>query len=178
MTGISSVLITGGCENKAPQGVAGRLVAVIWMLTGILLVSILTASVTSAMTVRSLTSEINGPEELPGHVVATIAGSTAERYLKERNIEFRPYTSVDEAATALSAHAVKGVVYDAPVLLYRAAHGGGKSHVVGRLFEKQNYGIALQQDSGLRKQIDQILLRLGEQGYLAELRRKYFGDVE
>ena len=174
----SSVLITGGCENKTPVGVGGRLVAVIWMLTGILLVSVLTASVTSAMTVRSLTAEINGPDELPGHVVATIAGSTAERYLAEHNVETRPFTSVDEAATALAGHAVKAVVYDAPVLLYRAAHGGGKQHVVGRLFEKQNYGIALQQDSTLRKPIDQILLRLAEQGYLAELRRKYFGDAD
>jgi polar amino acid transport system substrate-binding protein len=175
----SSVLITGGCENKAPAGVGGRLVAVIWMLTGILLVSVLTASVTSAMTVRSLTSDINGPADLPGHVTGTIAGSTAERYLADRHVEFRSFPSVDEAVAALSAKNVQAVVYDAPVLLYRAAKGGGgQARVVGRLFEKQNYGIALQQGSKLRKPINQILLELGEQGYLGELRRKYFGDSD
>src|SRR5713101_6703016 len=97
----SSVLITGGCENKAPVGVGGRLVAVVWMLTGILLVSYITASVTSAMTVRSLTSGIRGPGDLPGQLVATVAGSTAEKYLTERHLEFRSFPSLDEAAAAL-----------------------------------------------------------------------------
>ena len=67
----SSVLITGGCENKTPTGIGGRMVAVVWMLTGILLVSYITASVTSAMTVKSLTSGINGPSDLPGQIVGT-----------------------------------------------------------------------------------------------------------
>jgi ABC-type amino acid transport substrate-binding protein len=175
----SSVLITGGCENKAPTGVGGRLVAVIWMLTGILLVSYLTASVTSAMTVRSLTAGINGPNDLPGQVVATIAGSTAEKYLADHHVEVRPFSSMDEAYAALAGNQVKAVVYDAPVLLYHAAKGGGgQAHVVGRLFEKQNYGIGLQQGSRHRKRINQILLKLGEEGYIAELRRKYFGDSD
>jgi ABC-type amino acid transport substrate-binding protein len=173
----SSVLITGGCENKAPIGVGGRLVAVVWMLTGILLVSVLTATVTSALTVRSLTSEISGPQDLPGHQSATVAGSTAEKYLAERKLQFRSFPSVDEAVAALEAHNVQAVIYDAPVLLYRASRtGNAQARVVGHLFEKQNYGIALPQGSALRKPINQILLRLAEQGYLAELRRKYFGD--
>jgi ABC-type amino acid transport substrate-binding protein len=175
----SSVLITGGCENKAPIGVGGRLVAVVWMLTGILLVSILTATVTSALTVRSLTSEINGPQDLAGHMSATIAGSTAEKYLGDRKLQFRSFPSVDEAVAALEAHNVQAVIYDAPVLLYRAARSGNaQARVVGHLFEKQNYGIALPQGSQLRKPINQILLRLSEQGYIAELRRKWFGDAD
>ena len=148
------------------------------MLTGILLVSVLTASVTSAMTVRSLTSGINGPSDLPGHATATIAGSTAEKYLADHHLEARSFATVDEAVAALSARTVQAVVYDAPVLLYRATREGGQARVVGRLFDKQGYGIALQQGSALRKPINQVLLRLSEQGYLAELRRKYFGDAD
>ena len=173
----SSVMITGGCENKTPTGVGGRLVAVVWMLTGILLVSYITASVTSAMTVRSLSGGINGPADLPGQLAATVAGSTAEKYLADHHLEFRSYANVDEAAAALADKHVKAVVYDAPVLLYRAAKdGAGQMHVVGRLFEKQNYGIGLSQGSKYRKQINQALLKLSEEGYLAELRGKYFGD--
>ena len=175
----SSVLITGGCENKAPTGVGGRLVAVVWMLTGILLVSYITASVTSAMTVRSLRADINGPADLPGQAVATVQGSTAERYLTEHKADVRAFPSVDEAYAALAAHDVKAVVYDAPVLLYHARSGGGpKAQVVGRLFEKQNYGIGLRQGSPYRKRINEELLKLGEEGYLDELRRKYFGDTD
>ncbi len=171
----SSVLITGGCENKTPTGVGGRLVAVVWMLTGILLVSYITASVTSAMTVRSLSSGINGPSDLPGQVVATVAGSTAERYLGDHHLEARPFPTVDEAYGALAAGKVKAVVYDAPVLQYHAAKGG-QDRVVGHRFERQNYGIGLQEGSALRKPINEVLLKLLEDGHLAELRQKYFGD--
>lgn len=172
----SSVLITGGCENKSPRGVGGRLVAVLWMLTGILLVSYVTASVTSALTVRSLSTGIQGPGDLPGQAIGTIAGSTAEKYLGDHKLDFRAYDSVEAATDALIGLQVKAVVYDAPVLLYRAnQESGGQVVVVGRLFEKQNYGIGLQQDSRYRKAINQALLKLAEEGYLAELRRKYFG---
>ena len=43
-----STLISGGCENKAPLGVAGRLVAILWMLGGIGLTSYITATLASA----------------------------------------------------------------------------------------------------------------------------------
>jgi polar amino acid transport system substrate-binding protein len=173
----TSVMITGGCENKTPTGVGGRLVAVVWMLSGILLVSYITASVTSAMTVRSLTTGINGPADLPGQLTATVKGSTAERYLTDHKLDFQPYPNVDEAVAALGQHQVKAVLYDAPVLMYLSKENP-QDHMVGHLFEKQNYGIALQQDSTLRKPINEVLLKLSEAGYLAELRRKYFGDAE
>ena len=173
----SSVLITGGCENKTPTGIGGRMVAVVWMLTGILLVSYITASVTSAMTVKSLTSGINGPSDLPGQIVGTPAGSTAERYLLDHKIETRSFPSVDEAYVALAAKQVNAVVYDAPVLLYHAAKGG-QERVVGHRFERQNYGIGLQEGSKLRKPINETLLKLTETGYISELRQKYFGDTD
>lgn len=174
----TSVMITGGCENKTPTGVGGRLVAVVWMLSGILLVSYITASVTSAMTVRSLTTGINGPADLPGQLTATVAGSTAERYLADHHLEYRSFPNADDAVAALGSKEVKAVLYDAPVLLYKSTKEAGQGKMVGHLFEKQNYGIGLAQGSPHRKAINQVLLKLGEEGYLAELRKKWFGDSE
>ena len=51
-------IITGGCENKAPLGVAGRLTAIVWMLAGAALFTYITATITSAMTVDTLNSDI------------------------------------------------------------------------------------------------------------------------
>ena len=65
------------------------------------------------------------------------------------------------------------------MLLYRATkEGSGQVQVVGRLFEKQNYGIGLQQGSPYRKRVNQVLLKLAEDGFLGELRQKYFGAAE
>ena len=174
----TSVMITGGCENKTPTGVGGRLVAVVWMLSGILLVSYITASVTSAMTVRSLTTGINGPADLPGQLTATVAGSTAERYLADHHLEYRSFPNVDDAVSALAAKDVKAVLYDAPVLLYKSTKEAGQGKMVGHVFEKQSYGIGLQEGSSYRKRINEVLLKLREEGFLAELNKKWFGDTE
>src|SRR5437867_9284271 len=56
-----TVLITLGCENKSPRGLPGRLMAIIWMASGVLMISLLTASFSSSLTVRSLAGKINGP---------------------------------------------------------------------------------------------------------------------
>ena len=172
------VLITGGCENKAPIGVAGRLVAIVWMIAGILLVSYITASVTTVMTVNTLSGEITGPADLPGRPVATVVGSTAEKYLRDRRVDVRPYPTIDQAYDALTAREVKAVVYDAPILLYRASRfGDSKQRVIGPMFEKQNYGIGLQRGSPHRKPINEAMLRLNEAGFFDELQKKWFGGA-
>jgi ABC-type amino acid transport substrate-binding protein len=174
-----SILISGGCENKTPVGPAGRLVAIVWMLAGILLVSYITASVTTAMTVSSLTSDIGGPGDLPGQKVATVKGSTAASYLSGRRIDLRELPSIDAAYYALAKGDVVAVVYDAPVLHYHTTQSGSSQEkVVGRLFQRQNYGFGLPQGSKYRKPINETMLRLKENGFLDELQRKWFGDVD
>lgn len=58
-----STLISGGCENKAPVGLPGRLVAVTWMLGGIALTSFITATLSSAMTVSNFTGDVKSLAE-------------------------------------------------------------------------------------------------------------------
>ncbi len=172
-----SILISGGCENKTPVGTPGRLVAIIWMLAGILLVSYVTASVTTAMTVNSLTSDISGPGDLPGQTVGTVKGSTAAGYLADHRVDMREAGSIDEAYDMLAHHKVAAVVYDAPVLQYHVA-SVGRAHekVVGRLFQRQNYGFGLQEGSALRKPINEALLHLKETGTFDELQKKWFNE--
>ena len=46
---------------------------------------------------------------------------------------------------------------------------------IGPMFEKQFYGIGLQQDSPLRLPINRALLALNERGFMDELQKKWFG---
>lgn len=57
-------IITGGCENIAPRGVAARLTAIIWMLAGAALFTYITATITSAMTVETLNSDVQSVSDL------------------------------------------------------------------------------------------------------------------
>jgi len=177
-----STLLVGGADNKGPVGVGGRIIAIIWMLLSIVLVSFLTASFTTTMTVNSLKGEINGPGDLPGHTVATIGGSTSEAWLaarnKEGNIQLVLFNDIESCVTALKKGKAQAVVFDAPILSYTKNRSGDSNlELVGAVFEKQNYGFAVPQDSPLRERLNRALLALNERGFIEELRQKWFGDA-
>jgi ABC-type amino acid transport substrate-binding protein len=172
-----STLLVGGADNKGPVGVGGRIIAIVWMLLSIVLVSLLTASFTTTLTVNSLKGDINGPDDLPGRQVATIKGSTTETWLNDKGAKVTALADVAACIEALKAGQVQAVVYDAPVLQYEAAKSNDTSlHMVGPVFERQNYAFALQQDSLLRERLNQALLLLSEEGVGSALREKYFGE--
>lgn len=171
-------IITGGCENKAPLGVAGRLTAVIWMLAGAGLFTYITATITSAMTVDTLNSDIRSVADLKMQKwpVGTVAGSTAQTFLERQGLTAQGFSDVGVAGAALAEGKVKAVVYDSPMLHYYAKSNPDKRlGVVGDLFEKQSYGIGLSQGCPQRESITQAILTLREQGVIDELEIKYFG---
>ena len=170
-----ATLISGGCENKAPVGVAGRLVAVVWMLGGIGLTSYITATLASAMTVNTLTAEVSGLSDLRGAQVGTITGSSAETLLKRTGLEVVGFPDVAAAAAALGGGAVKGVVYDSPILRYYVAQNPAAGFsLVGDPFDLQDYGFALPLGSPLRKEINSAILKLQVAGWTDELEDRWF----
>ena len=172
-----STLLVGGADNKGPVGLAGRLVAIVWMLLSIVLVSLLTASFTTTMTINTLRSDISGPGDLPGRNVATITGSTSETWLNSKGAKVQPYADVNACITALQSGKVQAVVYDSPMLQYATSKlQDDKLHLVGTMFDRQNYAFALQENSPLRERINRALLDLHERGVGIDLRKKWFGE--
>lgn len=174
-----STLLVGGADNKGPVGLGGRIVAIVWMLLSIVLVSLLTASFTTTLTVNTLKGDLNGPDDLPGRKVATVKGSTTETWLTTKGAKVVPYATVTECVAALKGQDVDAVVYDAPVLQYEAGKlNDAKLQMVGPVFEPQSYSFALQQASILSESLNLGLLKLTEQGVGKELRKKYFGEAK
>lgn len=174
-----ATIITGGCENKSPVSLAGRLVAVAWMLGSIMLVASFTATLSSQMTAESVTGAIGGPTDLPGRPVATVRGTAAVADLKSMNARVVECASLADAVAAVDAGRADAVVFDEPVLAY-FINSSNRSPVrlVGPTFEKQDYGIALPAGSDLREAINNALLKLQESGTLSAIDRKWFGVSE
>lgn len=162
--------------DQMPKSATARIVAVIWMFSSVVFIAYFTASVTSNLTLQQLRGDIKGPEDLPGKKIASVKGSTSVDYLRQHNAEVAEFPKVEEAYEALRQGEVNAVVYDAPVLLYYAAHEGkGKVHVVGSVFRKENYGIVFPDKSPLRKRVNEALLKLKENGAYDQLYKKWFG---
>ena len=162
--------------DQMPRAAMARIVAVVWMFMSVVFIAYFTAAVTSSLTVQQLRGDINGPDDLPGKRVASIKGSTSAEYLRQHDVEPVEFTEMEQAYQALQARSVDAVVYDAPVLLYYAAHEGkGRVQTAGTLFRRENYGIVFPSNSRYRKPVNEALLKLKENGIYDRLYAKWFG---
>ena len=135
------------------------------------------AQLSSDLTMQGLKSSINGPEDLRGRRVAVVDGTTSFHYVKNVRAYMDVFKRVDEAFDALLKGEVDAVVYDAPNLHYYAmGEGKGKVTVVGKIFQPQDYGLAVPQGSPLREKIIRAILKLIESGELERIKKKWFGD--
>ena len=145
------------------------------MFTAVVFVAYFTATVTTSLTVQQLQGGIQNENDLPGKNVATIAGSTSANYLRKNNIQATEVSRIEDAYDLVLNGQVEAVVFDAPVLLYYASHGGkGKVQTVGSIFENENYGIVFSPNSPYRRQINNALLKLLENGTYQDIYKKWF----
>jgi polar amino acid transport system substrate-binding protein len=172
-----SITALASQADNSPKTRLGRGVAVLWMYFSVIFIAFFTAGVTSNLTSERLLGAIQGPQDLPGARVVTVAKSTAAKYLDDQQIPATEVADVEDAYRQLDQGRVDAMVFDAPVLRYYESHGGkGRVRTVGGTFRPEGYGIALPQGSPLRQRIDVALLQLREDGTYARLVRTWFGD--
>jgi polar amino acid transport system substrate-binding protein len=169
-------MTTVGYGDKAPQTVGGRLVALVWMFTSVIIISSFTAAITSTLTVGQLQSKVKGPEDLPKVHVATLKGSTSEAYLKGRKIQCETYDDPIDGLKAVLDGELDAMVYDAPILRHLiSSELNGTLQVLPQTFERQYYAIGLPQGSTLREGINQILVKKITEPQWQHILYKYLG---
>ena len=172
-----TIVANGEYPDRPTRSTARRLMTIAFWLVGLLLVAQFTATVTSALTVQQLTSDIRGPEDLPGKRVATVAGSTAAAYLDDIGVRFVGVAAIEEAYALLATGEADAVVYDAPVLRYHSVSAGrGAVEVIEAVFKPEKYGIALPPGSELRESINEVLLEMYQDGTLSEIEGRWSNE--
>ena len=170
-------MTTVGYGDKAPRSFGGRFVALIWMFASILLISSFTAAIASALTVSQLETGVDGPEDLPSLRVATVPGSTSEAYLATHHVVVVPCETPADALQAVVRADADAAVYDAPILRYLVNKQMRLPlRVVPRVFEPQDYAIALRQGSALRESVNQVLLEKTTSAEWRDLLYRYLGE--
>ena len=153
-------MTTVGYGDKSPKTTGGRIVALIWMFTAIIIISGFTASIASSLTVNELESSVNGPEDLNKVNTLVVKASTGEQYLQANNIDYQQADDIETALRKLADSKVYAVVYDEPIMKYtiRNLELSSKVVVMPSKFATQYYGFSLPKDSPMRSMINPILL--------------------
>ncbi len=162
--------------ENAPKNWLARMVAVLWMFTGVVFVALYTAQLAATLTVQQISGGINGPEDLAGKRVATTRGSTAATAVRGLQAQLVEVGNLREAYDALRKKDVDAVVFDSPVLLYYAANEGkGQVSMVGAPFRREDYGFLFARGNPLRSEVNVVLLKLREDGTYTRIYDRWFG---
>lgn len=160
-------LTTIGYGDKAPVTLAGRAVAMLWMLIGLAVSASLTAAIVALV-------DIGGakiPEDLAGHRVGAVEGSTTYRFLANQGLSPSSYPDLSAALDALNEGDLDRVAAPAPVL--REAVRGLTLSVGATDRDPIHIGMALPPDSDLLEALNASLLALTSSEAGWNLRGRY-----
>lgn len=172
-------LITGGAFTLVYNinSWAGKSILVLGHLTSLIILAIFIGEITAFITKKKIKIDIEEAEDLAGKKVATVAGSTSERVLKNLGAIIKTTIKIEEAYKKLKNNEVDAVVFDSPILIYYTLNEGSDwAKITGKSFDKQTQGIALQQASPLREEINNAFLKIKESGRYDLLYKKWFGE--
>ena len=165
-----------GAGGKAPITLPGRLLAVVWMVTSVIVFVSLTAALTSQLTLKHLRGPVNEEADLRDVRVGAIADTEATEYLSHEHIAYQVFPDPEAGLLALRKRQIDAVVYDRPLLLWLVNERfPGSLRVLEVTFDPQVYAIALPQGSDLRIPIDLALLDAARTDWWRETLFAYFG---
>lgn len=157
----------------------GRLIVSLGQLISLAFLGLFIGELTAFITTKKIRLNIEEPKDLKGKNVGTVQGTTSEAVLKKLGAIVFPFVTIEEAYKKLKKNQIDAIVFDAPILTYYSLNDGSNwSEITGELFEKQEYGFVLQENSILRKDVNLAILTLRENGSYDSLYKKWFGEIE
>jgi ABC-type amino acid transport substrate-binding protein len=169
-------MTTVGYGDRYPLSAAGRVIALVWMFTSVVIVSSFTAAIASSLTIGSLDERIRSLDDLAHVRVASVPNSTSAAFLDARGISWIPHQSVEAAMAALSDRNVDAVFYDEPLIRHVIRHGYQESLMeLPGTITRLDYAIGLPHESDLRESINQSLLTRISSSAWRETLERYLG---
>ncbi len=171
-------MTTVGYGDKTPKTPVGQFLAIVWMLTSVALVSLLSASLVSRLTAERVESGVLFAEsDLAGKKLAAVASSSGAEYLERLRLGYAKFDSLQDALASLADGKTDAVVNSVGGLRYLVNARFAKTlRVPKELLAPAYMAIALPEHGLLKKRVDRALMRITSSPEWRSLEGRYFGE--
>lgn len=169
-------MTTVGYGDKSPQSKNGKILATVWMLVAILIISGFTATISSELTTKRLQSNVSNIHDLHKMKVGCVEGRNTVIYLDYKHIKSKEYPTFEEAINALEKGEINALVDDGATLNYyfnKRERNIGKKITLVELPNNKEYYCFMSSDPMLVNRINPYLLSFLESEQWSKLLRKY-----
>jgi len=166
-------LTTVGYGDKAPVSRLGRAVTSVWMVTSLIAVSSLTASLASAFTLflsGNLGDNISDPDDLRGQRGAIIQGTSGEELAERLQMRIVPAESLPDAIDHLLENKAEAVIFDQPAIRYHLNNNPDQPvELASFTLAEESYGFAVRTGDPLRTLLNVSILKLERNGTVRDI---------
>jgi ABC-type amino acid transport substrate-binding protein len=156
-------MTTVGYGDKSPKTVGGRIIALIWMFTAIIIISGFTASIASSLTVNQIGSSKYDIQDYKETQLGTIEKSGTDRWLRDNFFPHKTtYSSMNQLIQALNNKEIEAIAYDRPNLQNVIKNDSLSAfRLLNVKYNPQFYGFGLNRDlpDELKQQISISVLK-------------------
>ena len=170
-------LTTVGYGDKAPVTRTGRGITGAWMITSLIAVSSLTASLASAFTLflsGSSLDVITNPLQLKARRVAVVSGTSGMEMAQQDGMRLVPSDDLKGAVRLLLEGQADALVFDEPAIRFYIKKN---PHLALQLapfnLGEETYGFALKANNPLRTPLDVSILRMRRMGKMEAIDEKH-----
>ncbi|MDP6793852.1 MAG: transporter substrate-binding domain-containing protein [Verrucomicrobiota bacterium] len=170
-------MTTVGYGDKTPKSFFGRIIAVGWMFSGIILISSLTATITTSMTIDRLYDQIASLDDLKKQKTGAIESTSAVDLLQDNGITHGTFPTLNEGLAALSNGKINVLIHDEPIMKHVIAQKySGMLQVLDIVMDKQLYAFPVQDNAIILEQINLGIIKAIESGKVESLIQRYLHE--
>jgi len=169
-------MTTVGYGDKTPKTTSGRMVAILWMLGSVVLVSLLSTSLVSRLTAERVEArDIGASIDLREKKLGAVARSSGAEYLDELHLQYVKYKDLPEALDSLASGKSNAVVNSVGALQYFISKRYARVLEMPQgLLAPAYMAIALPEHSLLKKSIDRALIKITNSLEWRTLEERFF----